>query len=135
MNVESQHELPVSNQDDVVTVRQAVRARAVEIGLSLVDQTKVVTAASELARNTVVHGGGGFARIEVLRDTGRRGLRLTFEDRGPGIPNIELAMKDGYTSGNGLGLGMGGAKRLSSEFQVDSKPGEGTRVTIVRWKS
>ncbi len=135
MTIDNPRELPLKNQDDVVVVRQAVRARAVEIGLSLVDQTKIVTAASGLARNTFVYGGGGTARIETITDTSRRGLRLTFEDRGPGIPNIDLAMKDGYTSGNGLGLGLGGAKRLSSEFTIDSRPGEGTRITIVRWKS
>lgn len=134
MTVEKSHELTLAGQDDVVLVRQAVRSGAVEIGLSLVDQTKVVTAASELARNTVVHGGGGVARVEIIRDMSRRGLRLTCEDQGPGIPNIELAMKDGYTSGGGLGLGLGGAKRLSNEFQIESTPGKGTRVTITRWK-
>jgi serine/threonine-protein kinase RsbT len=134
MTVENLRELPVANQDDVVAVRQAVRARAVEIGLSLVDQTKVVTAASELARNTVVYGGGGLATIETVIDSERRGLRLTLEDHGPGIPNLELAMKDGYTSGSGLGLGLGGAKRLSNEFFIHSEPGVGTRVTIIRWK-
>ena len=134
MTVENPRELPVLNQDDVVTVRQAVRLRAVEIGLSLVDQTKIITAASELARNAVVYGGGGIVRIETLVDTGRRGLRLTFDDHGPGITDLDLAMKDGYTSGNGLGLGLGGAKRLSDEFSIDSKPGEGTRVVIIRWK-
>jgi serine/threonine-protein kinase RsbT len=126
--------LGLQSQDDVVLVRQAVRAVAVEIGLNLVDQTKIVTAASELARNTVVYGGGGIARIEVVRDTAKRGVRLTFEDCGPGIPDIEIAMKDGYSSGGGLGLGLGGAKRLSSEFELESRPGEGTRVTITRWK-
>jgi serine/threonine-protein kinase RsbT len=126
--------LGLRTQDDVVLVRQAVRAVAVEIGLNLVDQTKIVTAASELARNTVVYGGGGTARIEVVRDTAKRGLRLTFEDRGPGIADIDLAMKDGYSSGGGLGLGLGGAKRLSNEFELESRPGEGTRVTITRWK-
>lgn len=134
MTVEKSHELGLASQDDVVLVRQAVRTAAVEIGLSLVDQTKVVTAASELARNTVVHGGGGFARVEIIRDIARRGLRLTCEDKGPGIPDIDLAMKDGYTSGGGLGLGLGGAKRLSNEFQIESRPGEGTRVIITRWK-
>jgi serine/threonine-protein kinase RsbT len=132
--VEKSSELGLESQDDVVLVRQAVRALAVEIGLNLVDQTKIVTAASELARNTVVHGGGGAAKIEMLRDGFKRGLRLTFEDHGPGIPDIELAMKDGYTSGGGLGLGLGGAKRLSNEFELESRPGEGTRVTITRWK-
>jgi len=132
--VEKCHELALGNHDDVVLVRQAVRSAAVAIGLNLVDQTRIVTAASELARNTVVHGGGGWARIEILRETNRTGLRLVFEDRGPGIPDIELAMKDGYTSSGGLGLGLGGARRLSSEFQIESRLGEGTRVTITRWK-
>jgi serine/threonine-protein kinase RsbT len=102
--------------------------------LSLVDQTKIVTAASELGRNTFVHGGGGLARLEIIRDTVRRGLRLTFEDKGPGIPNIERAMQDGYTSGTGLGLGLGGSKRLAHEFALESEPGQGTRVVITRWK-
>jgi serine/threonine-protein kinase RsbT len=131
---EKQLELPLASQDDVVSVRQSVRSLAVEIGLSLVDQTKIVTAASELGRNTFVYGGGGVARLEIIRDTARRGLRLTFEDQGPGIPDIERAMQDGYTSGSGLGLGLGGAKRLSNEFTIDSGPGRGTRVTITRWK-
>lgn len=134
MLTEKQLELPLASQDDVVSVRQSVRSLAVEIGLSLVDQTKIVTAASELGRNTFVHGGGGFARLEIIRDTARRGLRLTFEDQGPGIPNIERAMQDGYTSGAGLGLGLGGAKRLSNEFAIESVTGRGTRVTITRWK-
>jgi serine/threonine-protein kinase RsbT len=132
--VEKQLELPLANQDDVVFVRQSVRTLAVEIGLSLVDQTKIVTAASELGRNTFVHGGGGLARLEIIRDTVRRGLRLTFEDKGPGIPNIERAMQDGYTSGTGLGLGLGGSKRLAHEFTIESVPGRGTRVVITRWK-
>ena len=134
MLTEKQLELPLSSQDDVVSVRQSVRSLAVEIGLSLVDQTKIVTAASELGRNTFVYGGGGIARLEIIRDTARRGLRLTFEDHGPGIPDIERAMQDGYTSGGGLGLGLGGAKRLSNEFAIESGPGRGTRVTITRWK-
>jgi serine/threonine-protein kinase RsbT len=135
MTVENLRELVLASQEDVVIVRQAVRASAVEIGLGLVDQTKIVTAASELARNTVVYGGGGVALIEAVQDTGRRGLRLTFEDHGPGIPDINAALKDGYTTGNGLGLGLGGARRLSSEFRITSRPGEGTRVEIIRWKS
>ena len=135
MTEEKQSELPLRSQEDVVAVRQMVRALAVEIGLSLIDQTKIVTAASELARNTVVHGGGGFARLQIIHDTGRRGLRLTFEDHGPGIADVERAMRDGYTTGNGLGLGLGGAKRLSNEFSIDSAPGAGTRVSIVRWKA
>ena len=125
---------PIRSSEDVVGVRQAVRQRAVELGFNLVDQTKIVTAASELARNTLTYGGGGIVRLECLEEGARRGLRLVFEDEGPGIPNIELAMKDGYTTGNGLGLGLSGARRLSNEFAVDSRLGEGTRVTIVRWR-
>src|SRR5262249_36540755 len=105
-----------------------------ELGFSLVDQTKLVTAASELARNTVTYGQGGDLQLEAVVDGARTGLRLTFEDAGPGIPDIELAMKDGYSWGTGLGLGLGGAKRLSNEFEIDSKPGHGTRIMIVRWK-
>lgn len=115
-------------------VRQAVRGSAVELGLTLIDQTKVVTAASELARNTFTHGGGGNVLIEHLENSGRRGLRLSFEDRGPGIADIDRALTDGYTTGNGLGLGLGGAKRLSSEFSIRSELGEGTCVVITRWK-
>jgi serine/threonine-protein kinase RsbT len=125
---------PIATSEDVVAVRQAVRQRAVELGFNLVDQTKIVTAASELARNTLQYGGGGTLRIEEVIEGSRRGLRLVFEDNGPGIANIELAMKDGYTTGNGLGLGLSGAKRLSNEFDIHSRPGEGTRVTIVRWR-
>ena len=126
--------LTIATSDDVVRVRQQVRQRAVETGLSLVDQTKLVTAASELARNTLDYGGGGSVRIDLLRNGGRRGQRLTFEDRGPGIPDIELALTDGYTSGGGLGLGLSGAKRLSNEFAIHSVVGEGTTVMIARWK-
>jgi serine/threonine-protein kinase RsbT len=126
--------LPVETSEDVVRVRQAVRAWAVELGFSLVDQTKVVTAASELARNTVVHGGGGTCELEIIQTDNRRGLRLTFVDQGPGIADVEQAMRDGFTSGNGLGLGLGGARRLSSEFDIRSQPGAGTLVQIVRWK-
>ena len=115
-------------------VRQAVRAWTVELGFSLVEQTKIVTAASELARNTVDYGGGGTVRMEMLEQRGRVGLRLTFEDKGPGIEDLELALKDGYTSGGGLGLGLGGARRLANEFEIASRPGEGTRVAITRWK-
>lgn len=125
---------PIQSSEDVVGVRQAVRQRAVELGFNLIDQTKIVTAASELARNTVQYGGGGVVSVDGLEEGARRGLRLTFEDRGPGIANIELAMRDGYTTGGGLGLGLSGARRLSNEFHVDSRPGEGTRVTIVRWR-
>lgn len=126
--------IPLWGSEDIVNARQAVRACAVALGFSLVDQTKIVTAASELARNTVVHGGGGLARVEIVRDTTKRGLRLTFEDHGPGIRDIDLAMKDGFTTGTGLGLGLGGAKRLSNEFEIQSRLGEGTRITITRWK-
>lgn len=128
-------ELPLSVQEDVVTVRQATRSLAVEIGLSIIDQTKIVTAASELARNTVVHGGGGMATLEIVEDPPRRGLRLAFEDKGPGIADIERAMQDGYTSGAGLGLGLGGSKRLCNEFSIESRAGEGTRVVVTRWKA
>lgn len=134
MNVEKSVTLPVKAAEDVVRVRQAVRARAVEAGFSLVDQTKLVTAASEIARNTLEYGGGGQLLIEALRDGIRRGLRLTFTDQGPGIPDIPRAMADGYTTGGGLGLGLSGAKRLSSEFDIQSAPGQGTRVMLGRWR-
>jgi serine/threonine-protein kinase RsbT len=127
-------EKSIRSSEDVVAVRQAVRRRAVELGFNLVDQTKIVTAASELARNTVTYGGGGVVRLEGIEEGARRGLRLVFEDQGPGIPDIELAMKDGYTTGDGLGLGLSGARRLSNEFAIDSRVGEGTRITIIRWR-
>jgi serine/threonine-protein kinase RsbT len=126
--------LELRSSDHVVQVRQRVRSRAVEVGLSLVDQTKIVTAASELARNTIDYGGGGTLSIYLLDDGLRRGVRLTFEDRGPGIPDIELALKDGYSTGTGLGLGLSGSKRLCNEFSIESRLGVGTRVTIARWK-
>jgi serine/threonine-protein kinase RsbT len=126
--------LPVRSSHDIVIVRQVVRSWAIELGFNLVEQTKIVTAASELARNTIDHGGGGTARLQSVRDGGRTGLRLTFEDKGPGIADLNLALKDGYTTGGGLGLGLSGARRLSSEFDIESRPGEGTRVTITRWK-
>ena len=126
--------VPLQSSEDIVRVRQAVRAWAVELGFGLVDQTKIVTAASELARNTVDYGGGGQVKFESLNDGMRRGLRLTFEDQGPGIENLELALTDGYTTGGGLGLGLSGARRLSNEFSIDSSPGQGTRVMIARWK-
>src|ERR1700748_541603 len=129
MPVESDEPMPVHGSADVVRVRQAVRARAVAIGFSLVDQTKIVTAASELARNTVDYGGGGEMRIEALRNGQRRGVRLTFSDSGPGIRDIDQAMRDGFTTGNGLGLGLSGAKRLCNEFSIKSAPGSGTTVT------
>lgn len=119
---------------DVVAVRQLVRTWAVEAGFSLVDQTKMVTAASELARNTIDYGGGGVARLELLTEGTRRGLRVAFEDYGPGIPDVEKALTDHYTTGNGLGLGLGGARRLVNEFDISSRVGEGTRVMITRWK-
>lgn len=125
---------PVRSENDVVLVRQAARKWAAEIGFSLVDQTKIVTAASELARNTLVHGGGGTARLESLTEGNRKGLRLTFEDKGPGIVDLDLALKDGYTTGGGLGLGLSGSKRLMSEFEIVSRVGEGTRVTVTKWK-
>ena len=126
--------LPVRSSHDIVVVRQVVRSWAVELRFNLIEQTKVVTAASELARNTIDHGGGGTVRLQSVRDGGRTGLRLTFEDKGPGITDLNLALKDGYTTGGGLGLGLSGAKRLSNEFNIESRPGEGTRVTITRWK-
>lgn len=126
--------LPLTSSEHVVILRQAVRKRAIEIGLSLVDQTKIVTAASELGRNTIQHGGGGHATLEVILEASRRGVRIAFEDHGPGISDIAVAMKDGYSSGGGLGLGLSGAKRLSNEFTICSTPGAGTRVVITRWK-
>lgn len=134
MPVESSETVPVATSDDVVRVRQVVRARAVATGFSLVDQTKIVTAASEIARNTVDYGGGGRLQIELLREGPRRGLRLTFVDQGPGIPDLDRAMTDGYTTGSGLGLGMSGAKRLCNEFAVKSTVGQGTTVTLARWR-
>jgi len=125
---------PLTAPEHIVIVRQAVRQRAVEIGFSLVEQTKIVTAASELARNTILHGGGGRACIEVVLNGSRRGLRLTFEDEGAGIADLALAMKDGFSTVGGLGLGLSGARRLSSEFNIQSAPGKGTRVEIARWK-
>ena len=134
MVVQRAETYPLHTSDDVVRVRQIVRGWSVELGFSLVDQTKVVTAASEVARNTVTYGGGGTARLEALQDGGRRGLRVIFEDKGPGIVDIQQALQDGYTSGTGLGLGLGGARRLSNDFTIESRVGEGTRVTIVRWR-
>jgi serine/threonine-protein kinase RsbT len=126
--------MTLRGSDDISRVRQVTRAWATELGFSLVEQTKIVTAASELARNAIVYGGGGKVHLEALNDGRRRGLRLTFEDQGPGIANIEQALQDGYTTGTGLGLGLGGARRLSNEFHLVSAPGQGTRVTIARWK-
>ena len=118
---------------DIVAVRQQTRQWAGEVGLSLVDQTKIVTAASELARNAVVYGGGGSVRLELLENGVRKGLRLVFADQGPGIPDVEKALQDGFTTGGGLGLGLGGARRLVNEFVIDSAVGRGTTVTIARW--
>jgi serine/threonine-protein kinase RsbT len=134
MRVEKDELVPCRTSDDVVRVRQEVRARTVALGFSLVDQTKLVTAASEIARNTVEHGGGGTVRLQTVIDGDRKGLRLVFVDQGPGIPDIALAMTDRYTTGSGLGLGLSGAKRLSHEFNISSEPGEGTSVTLGRWK-
>jgi serine/threonine-protein kinase RsbT len=133
MTVVSTEIVPVKSEPDVVTVRRRVREISAQLGFSLVDQTKVVTAASELARNTIIHGGGGKLQLEALNGP-RVGLRLVFEDSGPGIPDIDLALRDGFTTGSGLGLGLGGSKRLVNEFDILSRPGEGTRVTITRWK-
>jgi len=127
-------ELPIRSGDDVVRVRQQVRTVAAENGLSLVDQTKLVTAASELARNTLVHGGGGMAGIEVVKSAnGRTGIKLHFTDDGPGIPDVNLALTDGWTTGSGLGLGLSGARRLVDEFELNSKTGAGTSVVVVKW--
>ena len=126
--------LRLESDEHMVIVRQAVRQLAIGLGFSLVDQTKIVTAASELARNTIQHGGGGTALLETINDGPRRGLRLTFEDNGPGIADIPQAMKDGFTTGGGLGLGLSGAKRLTNEFAITSAPGLDTRVVITKWK-
>jgi len=126
--------LPIRSEADVVLVRQVARKWAAELGFRLVDQTKIVTAASELARNTLTHGRGGTVRLEAVAEGARNGLRLTFEDQGPGIPDVDLALKDGYTTGNGLGLGLSGSKRLMSELKIVSRVGEGTRVTVTKWK-
>ncbi|MFC4117208.1 anti-sigma regulatory factor [Nonomuraea zeae] len=126
-------ELQIAGNGDVVAVRQRVRTVAQEIGLSVVDQTKVVTAASELARNTVVYGGGGQVRIEVVSRGARRGLRLLFSDDGPGIADLAQALTDGWSTGGGLGLGLSGSRRLMDEFDLTSEPGQGTRVTVTKW--
>ena len=133
MAVTSAELLPVQDEADVVGARRRVREVSAKLGFSLVDQTKIVTAASELARNTIIHGGGGTMQIESLNGP-RVGLRLTFEDSGPGIPNVDLALRDGFTTGSGLGLGLGGAKRLVSDFEITSRAGAGTRIIATRWK-
>lgn len=134
MTVTKSDRLPLRTEHDIVLARQMVRKLSQEVAFSLVDQTKMVTAASELARNALVHGGGGELVWEVLREGDKKGLRLAFIDTGPGIANMELAMMDGWTSGNGLGMGLSGAKRLVNEFDLESQVGAGTRVTITRWK-
>lgn len=134
MPVLSSGEQPVQTEPEIVMARQAVRKLTQELRFSLVDQTKMVTAASELARNTVIYGGGGRMVWEVLRDGDRAGLRLTFSDEGPGIPDMKLALTDGWTSGSGMGMGLTGSRRLVNEFDIQSEPGKGTRVTITRWK-
>lgn len=126
--------VPIQDSVDIVRVRRIVREYSIAQGFSLVDQTKLVTAASELARNTLDYGLGGEVLLETLNDNDRRGIRLTFHDKGPGIPDVEAALRDGFTTGSGLGLGLGGAKRLVNEFDIESKPGDGTRVSITRWK-
>jgi serine/threonine-protein kinase RsbT len=134
LTLEQQGVLPLRTEADIVASRQAVRQLAVALKFSLVDQTKMVTATSELSRNTLVHGGGGQMRWEIIEEGIKRGLRLHFEDQGPGIPDLNLALTDGWTSGGGMGLGLPGSKRLVHEFNVRSAPGAGTCVTITRWK-
>ncbi len=134
MIVEKSETMAVVSSEDVVRARQKVRTQAVALGFSLVDQTKIVTAASEIARNTILHGGGGKMEMDTLKHAGRTGLRLVFCDHGPGIPDINRAMTDGFSTAGGLGLGLSGAKRLSNEFEVNSTPGQGTTVTLIRWK-
>ena len=133
MNVRRSEELPVRQEGDIVAVRQQTRRWAGEAALNLVDQTKIVTAASELARNAVVYGGGGSVRLELLENGVRRGLRLVFADQGPGIPDVDRALQDGYSTAGGLGLGLGGARRLVNEFAIQSEVGRGTTITIARW--
>jgi serine/threonine-protein kinase RsbT len=135
MAAPSPEQLPIRSDQDILVVRQFVRRLAQELGFSLVDQTKIVTATSELARNALIYGRGGCMVAEVLDEAPRRGLRLTFRDEGPGIADLTLAMTDGWTSGSGLGMGLSGAKRLVNEFAIDSAPGLGTRVTITKWKN
>ena len=134
MSVLKREVLPVKTSNDVVLARQKVRQLAVELRFSLVDQTKLVTAASELARNALDHGKGGTMTVETLVNGARSGLRMIFEDQGPGIPNVEDALKDGFTTGSGMGLGLGGSKRLVNDFSIESEVGKGTRITAVRWR-
>ena len=125
--------IPVATEMDITLVRQAVRQHATRLGFSLVDMTKLVTASSELARNAVKYGGGGSATLQVVRQGGRNGLTVTFEDSGPGILDVDAALRDGFTSGNGMGLGLGGARRLVNDFQLHTMVGVGTRVVVTRW--
>jgi serine/threonine-protein kinase RsbT len=134
MNILKREVVPLGSSNDVVQARQQVRLWATELRFSLIDQTKLVTAASELARNTVIHGKGGAMAIEIIVNGGRSGLRMIFEDQGPGIANVEQALKDGFTSGSGMGLGLGGSKRLVNEFDIQTEAGKGTKVTALRWK-
>jgi serine/threonine-protein kinase RsbT len=134
MSVDRSDSRSISSSEDVVKVRQLVREYAKAASFSLVDETKIVTAASELARNVLQYGGGGTVQLELISEGLRRGVRLVFEDHGPGIADLELALRDGYSTGGGLGLGLSGARRLANEFSLDSKPGEGTRVMIARWR-
>ena len=134
MQLVSEARVELGTEPDIVRARQLVRKLVQDIRFSLVDQTKLVTAASELARNTVKHGGGGYMDMQLLADGGRQGIRLHFVDEGPGIADLDQAMTDGWTSGGGLGLGLSGSRRLSNEFEIQSAPGEGTRVSITRWK-
>jgi serine/threonine-protein kinase RsbT len=126
--------VPIANSSDVVLVRQRVRVWAIELKFSLVDQTKIVTAASELGRNTLEHGGGGSLELALVANGARRGIRLRFSDKGPGIADIPAALKDGFTTGGGMGLGLGGSKRLMNEFEIESRAGDGTTITAIRWK-
>jgi serine/threonine-protein kinase RsbT len=133
MSVVDSETIPIASEPDMVLVRRRVREVAARTGLSLVDQTKLVTAASELARNTLIYGGGGNMQLDTLNGP-RTGIRLIFVDHGPGIPDIDMALRDGFTTGSGLGLGLSGSKRLVNEFEIDSKVGQGTRVAVTRWK-
>lgn len=134
MSVLKREQVPLSSSSDIVLARQKVRQWAIDLRFSLVDQTKLVTAASELARNALDHGQGGHMTLEVVNGLSKSGLKLIFEDNGPGIPDVEQALKDGYTTGSGMGLGLGGSKRLVNEFSVESQVGKGTKVTVLRWK-
>src|SRR3954466_5927207 len=135
MSVVKRDSVPIRTESDVVRARQTVRAWAQEVGFTLVDTTKLVTAASELARNIWDHGGGGDMHLEAHQEGDRRGLRLIFVDQGPGIADIDLAMRDGYTTGKGMGMGLGGSRRLVNEFEIESKPKQGTRIAVTRWRT